>query len=430
MNSDHSSRRRFLAGLATAGATAVGGCSGLPFTGDEEGPDSPASIPSDAVGEIERPPSPFPVAVPEALADAHETRARELLDEVPADPLLPNEAVAAEIGADRESARRRLDADPPDGWPHETLTAWRRRRENAASVRGAHRAATGTDDGSALAERRRAVRNDRGALASALEYRAGDPVEAVLACEPVESLLAECERHVRPRVTYPADPVAEPFRAGEAVAHVERAASAMTDAAALHELFLDGRESPAARWASLVAGAEVLQESVRRTRDVVRRRIDDGGSPVDEDLSGTVAQELFVLSERRVESSVEEVDRALDAGEYATAVAEAGIALAAIEALRASTEAIRDGEYGERPTASSVRSVADRARTAVRDATADGDPLATRLVDPAVETFEYVADRAEEGYSSPRRTQAELAYVALYAGAVSAAAEFVRDRLE
>lgn len=430
MRSDSSSRRRFLAGLATAGATAVGGCSGLPFTDDAERSDSLASIPTDAVGTIERPPSPFPAAVPDALADAHETRARELLDAVPADPSLPNEAVAAEMGAHRENTRRRLDADPPDGWPHETLSAWRQRRENAASVCGAHRAATGTDDGSALAERRRVVRDDRGALASALEYRAGGPIEAVLACEPVESLLAECERHVRPRVTYPADPVAEPFRAGEAVAHVERAEAALADAAALRELFLDGRESTTARWASLVAGAEVLQGSVRRTRDAVRRRTGDGGPLVDEDLSGTVAQELFVQSERRVESSVEEVERALDTGEYATAVAEAGIALAATEALRASTEAIRDGEYRERPTASSVRSAADRARAAVRDATTDGDPLAVRLVSPAVETFEYVADRTEEGYPSPRRTQAELAYVALYAGTVSAAAEFVRDRLE
>jgi hypothetical protein len=59
-----------------------------------------------------------------------------------------------------------------------------------------------------------------------------------------------------------------------------------------------------------------------------------------------------------------------------------------------------------------------------------GDPLATRLVRPALEAIGYVDDRIEEGYSSVRRSQAELAYVDLYASAVPAAAEFVRERME
>lgn len=423
-----SSRRRLLAGIATAGAAAIGGCSGLPFTGEQDGRDAPASLPPDAVEPLGWPASPFPVSAPGSLADAHETRARGLLAEVPADPDLPNAAVAAAIGDDRERALRRADQDVPDQWLVDTLSAWRRRREDAAAVCGAYRAATGDDDTSELAARRRTVRDDMGALAVDLEYRAESPAEAVLAHEPVESLLAECARHVRPRVTYPADPVAEPFRAGEAVGHVERARAAVADADGLREGFLGERDGASSQWASLVAAADELQSSVSRTRTTVRN--EGGAPPDDEDLSGTVAQELVAVTDRRVESAVDDVKRASAAGEYATAVAESGTALAAIEALRTANAAIRNGEYRDSPSESSVRSAAERARKAVQEVIDADDSLATRLVRPGLEAIGYVGDRIEEGYGSVRRTQGELASVALYAGAVPAATEFVRGRLE
>ncbi|GAA0715255.1 hypothetical protein J2744_002156 [Halorubrum trapanicum] len=425
-----SSRRRLLAGVATAGAAALAGCSGLPFTGDEERREAPPSLPSDAVGPIDWPASPYPVTVPASLADAHETRAREMLADVPADPDVPNAAVAAAVGDDRERALRRADAAIPEEWPVDTLSAWRRRRGDAAEVRGAYRAATGADDGSELAARRRAIRDDRGALASGIEYRGESAVEAVLAYEPVESLLGECASYVEPRVTYPADPVAEPFRAGEAVARVERAAAAAADAEGVREAFLSERDGAAARWASLVAAADGLRGSVSRTHATVRERT-DGEDPLgDEDLSGTVAQELAAVSETRVESAAEDVERAIDAGDHATAVIESGTSLAEIEALRATVEEIRGGEHRDAPTEASVRSAAERARTTVSEVVDRDDPLATRLVRPGLEIVGYVADRIEEGYGSARRSQAELAYADLYASAVPAAAAFVRERLE
>ncbi|OYR65718.1 hypothetical protein DJ79_14685 [Halorubrum ezzemoulense] len=423
------SRRRFLAGVAGTGAAALAGCSGLPFTDGEERRDSPVSIPPDAVGSINWPASPFPTAVPASLAAAHEARTRSLLDDVPAEPELPNAAVATEIETNRERARERANADLPDEWSVDELDAWRRRREDAAAVRGAYRAATGGDDGADLAARRRTVRDDGATLAADVEYRAESAAAAVLAYEPVESLLAECARSVRPQVTYPADPVAEPFRAGEAVARVERAEAAAADAEGLREASLDGRDEASPRWASLVAAAEVLRGSVSRTRASVRERL--VADPLDdEDLSGTVAQELAATSETRAESAVEDVERAVDAGDHATAVIEAGTALAEIDAYRAAADEIRDGEHRETPTEASVRSAAERARSAVGEVVDAGDPLATRLVRPGLQVFGYVVNRVEEGYgSAPRRIQASLAYAALYANAVPAAAEFVRERL-
>ena len=425
-----SSRRRFLAGVATAGAAALAGCAGLPFAGGEERREPPASLPSDVVGAIKWPASPFPTTVPASLADAHESRARDLLDDVPPAPDVPNGAVARAIGDDREQAMRRVEADVPDEWPVDALSAWRRRREDAAAVRGAYRAATGTDDGSALAARRRAVRDDRGALAADLEYRAGSPTAAVLAYEPVESLLAECARKVRPQVTYPADPVAEPFQAGEAVGRVERARAAAADAEGLRAAYLDDRDEASPRWASLVAAAEALRGSVSRTRSTVRERVGGEEPLADEDLSGTVAQELVATADLRTESAVEDVRRAADAGEHATALVASGIALAEIEAYRRAIGEIRDGGHRAVPSESSVRSAAEGARAAVGEVVDAGDPLATRLVRPALEAIGYVDDRIEEGYSSVRRSQAELAYVDLYASAVPAAAEFVRERME
>ncbi|MYL17015.1 hypothetical protein GLW36_10215 [Halorubrum terrestre] len=431
MTRGSSSRRRLLAGVAATGAAALAGCSGLPFAGGEERRDSPVSLPADAVGSIEWPASPFPTAVPASLAAAHEARTRSLLDDVPAEPELPNAAVATEIETRRERARERANAGLPDEWPVDDLDAWRRRREDAAEVRAAYRAATGNDDGSELSARRRAVRDARTALTGDLAYRSESTAAAVLAYEPVESLLAECARSVRPQVTYPADPLAEPFRAGEAVGRVERAEAAAADAEGLREACLDSWDEASPRWASLVAAAETLRGSVSRTRASVRERVGREDPLDEEDLSGTVAQELAATGETRVESAVEDVSRATDAGEHATAVVEAGTALAEVEAYRAAVGEIRDGRHRAAPTESSVRSTAERARAAVSEAVDAGDPLAARLLRPGLGVFGYAADRVEEGYgSAPRRTQASLVYAALYASAVPAAAEFVRERLE
>lgn len=423
------SRRQFLVGLGAAGTAVTAGCSGLPFGGEARSDGDPVSLSSDVIGPIDRPAWPFPAATAGSLAEAHEARARDLLSAVPSDPDVPNAAVAARIDDERERALRRTNGDPPAGWTVDALAEWRRRRGDAAVVRGAYRAATGVDEGAGLVARRRAIREDRATLAADLEYRARSVEEAVLAYEPVESLLAESARHVEPRVSYPADPVAEPFRAGEAAGDVERARATVADAAGLRSAYLGGEDGASPRWASLIAAAGGLRGSVSRTHSTVRRRA-DGGASSDGDLSGTVAQELLTVSERRVESTVEEVREAADAGDHATVAAESGVALAAVDALRTAGEEISEGKYTDPPSESSVRAAAERARSGA-DAAVDGnDPLATRLVRPAFETLERVVDRIEEGYASPRQTEAELHFVDLYTSAVPRATAFVRDRLD
>ena len=429
MTGPSGSRRRFLAGVAAAGAAASAGCSGAPFGGDAQADGDSVSLSSDVIGPIDRPAWPFPAATGGSLVEAHETRTRDLLADVPVDPDVPNAAVAARIGDDRERALQRTNADPREEWTVDALAEWRRRRGDAATVHGAYRAATGVDDGSDLVARRRAIREDRATLAADLEYRAGSVEEAVLAYEPVESLLAASARHVEPRVSYPADPVAEPFQAGEVAGDVERARATVTDAAGLRSAYLDERDEAAPQWTSLIAAANGLRGSVNRTRSTVREHT-DGTSSTDEDLSGTVAQELLAEGGRRVESTVEDVREAADAGDHATVVAESGVALATIDALRTADDEVSEGKHAEAPTESSVRAAAERALSGTDTAVDGDDPLATRLVSPAFETLEQVADRIEEGYASPRRAEAELRFVDLYTGAVPRATAFVRDRLD
>lgn len=430
MTREPSSRRGLLAGVATAGAAAVAGCAAWPLGDGETERGEAVAVPSDLVDAVEWPPAPFPATVPESLAAAHESRARDLLDAVPPDPSLPNAAVAAAIADDRARAAERLGAEPSVPWPTETLAARRRARGTAATARGAYRAATDVDDGADLAARRRAVREDRATLAADLAYRAESTAAAALAYEPVESLLAASARHLVPTVRYPDDPVEAPFRAGDAVGDVERARAAATDAAGLRDAYRDGRDGLEPRWGSLVAAADALEGSVRRTRAKARRRTGEEAVPTDEDLSGTVAQELAAASDRRAEAAVRGVERASDDGNYAGAVIEAGTALATVEARRRVVEAIRDGRHRGPPTEPSLRSAAERAREAVGEAVDGDDPLAARLARPALSALERVAGEVESGYAGPVRAQAELTHAVLYARAVPPATAFVRERLE
>lgn len=423
------SRRRLLADLGTAGAVGLAGCSAFSSTDDRRPRE--VSLSADTVGRPPWPPSPFPVPVPPSLTEAHETRVRELLEAVPVSPSIPNEAIAAEIEADRENAVGRLD-DPPEGpWPRDVLETWRRRRRGAATVRRAYRAATGSNDAATVTERRRTARDGFGAFSTDLEYRARSPLEAVVTYEPIESLLSDCERRLRPTTAYPADPVAKPFQAGEAVGAVESATAVLRDARGLRSAYLGEHDEASAQWTALAAAAERLRLSVDRTELTVREHLDDRDPPVGGDLAGTVAGELFTASRRRVESATDSITELYDDGRYATAVITAGEALAAVETLRAATAGIRDGAYRDEVSESSVEAAAERARDALARVTeAEHAALATAVAEPALRTVAGVIDRIDRGIGNATRVRGALAYVDLYARAVPAATAFVAERLD
>lgn len=424
------SRRRLLAGLGTIGVAGLAGCSALPFSDDGSDDSEDVTLPPDAVGPIRWPESPFPAAVPASLTAAHDERARELLTAVPDDPSVPNRAIGEELRSERERVAERLEDDVGEPWPTDQLSVWRSRRNTAATVRGSYRAARGEDDGEAVTERRRAVRDDLGSFVADHEYRAGSPLEAVLAHAPIEALVADCRRRVRPDPTYPTDPVAHPLRAGDAVGRVEHARATLDDARGLREAYVSERPEASTQWAALIEASDELRIPVGRTHSTVRDFLDVDEPPFDADLEGTAGWTQFMEASIRVEAMATEHEEHLRQGDYATAVIEAGRLLAAIEALRATIEGIRNGAYQDDVTVESVTRTADRAREATAAIEeSENRKLAALIARPVFSTFESAPDLIKEGYTDPVRLQGELALDELYARAVPAATEFLLDRL-
>jgi len=422
------SRRAVLAAFGTAGVTSLAGCSGLPFRDDSDSGD--VSVPADAIDPISWPDSPFPVAVP-SVPDPHRERTRELLAEVPADPAVPNGAITEELRSDRERAADSLEDDIDDSWPTDQLSEWRSRRATAATVRGTYRAATGEDDATTVAERRQAVRGDLSSYVTGHEYRASTPAEAVLVHAPIEDLLADCRYYGRPDPGYPATPIADPFQAGDAVGNVERARAALTDAHRLREVYLAERSETPSQWAELIETSDRLRYSVARTRGSVEDFLGVDGSPFSADIEGTVGERLFLDAHRDVSLLTDGHESSRDDGDYATAIIEAGRALAAIDALRTTIEGIRDETYRKPATVKAVTRTADRVEEAIAAISESEDRrLAAKIGRPAFDTIEYLSRDIERGYSDATRVLADLTWAELYARAVPAATAFVLDRLE
>jgi hypothetical protein len=424
------SRRAVLSGLGGAGVAGLAGCSALPFTDGAREEREDVSLPADVVEPIEWPDPPFPVAIPSTRADAHRDRAGEFLAAVPTDPSVPNDAIAERLRSDRESAADRLEGDVDEPWPIEGLSTWRSRLNSAATVFGAYRAATGEDDATTVRGRRRTVREALGSFVAGHEYRASSPLEAVLVHAPIEELVADCRHYVRPAPAYPTAPVEEPFRAGDVVGRAELARTTLVDARELRAVYLSERASPPPQWTELIDASDRLEIAVSRARSTVRDFLDVDEPPFDADLEGTAGRWLFTWARGQVEASAADHEARLDDGAYATAVIEAGRTLAAVEALRAAINGIRDGAYQEPVTVESVSRTADRAQDAIAAAAGSEERrLAARILRPALGIFDSVPQRIEEGYADAARVQGDLARVELYARAVPAATAFVSDRL-
>mgnify|MGYP000412787839 CR=1 FL=1 len=424
------SRRTVLAGLGAIGVAGVSGCAALPF-GNDQSDNEDVSLSTHDIGSIAWPESPFPVAVPVSLVNAHRERSRELLAAVPSEPSVPNGAVAREVRSNREHAADRLGDEPDESWPTEELSAWRGRRNEAACVLGTYRAATGEDDAAAVTERRQRVRDDLGSFVANHEYRASSPLEAVLAHAPIEDLVGDCRRRVRPDPAYPSDPVARPFQAGDAVGRVELARATLADARRLREAYLGERSEAIPRWTALIDASKRLEYAASRTRSSVTDFLDREELPFRADLDGTAGRWLFRRASGYVEAKTEEAREHRNDGQFAAAVIEAGQTLAGVEALRATIHGIRDGAYQGEVTTESVSRTADRAREAITAVGESENPrMAAQIVRPTLGTFEYVTNRIEEQYADAPRVEGDFAWVELYARAVPAAAEFVVERLE
>ena len=418
-------RRQLLGTLGAVGVGSITGCASLSNEEQSSTVSREVSLSDDAIEPIAYPKSPFPASIPSTIADTHQTRARELLKSVPKDITVPNGAIAQELRSNRRHAAESLGRSVQEPWPIKELATWRWRREEAATVRGAYRAATGTDDAEMVATRRETIAAEFHSFLAEHDYQAASAREALSVHKPIETLIARCRELLRPAVTYPDKPVAEPFRAGDALGRIELASATLTDIRVLHDTYLSAREETSAQHAELLQMADQLRRAVHRSYGDVQAVVNAEEPPLEAEILDTPARFLFNTARRRAESTKEDVDTSVEDGRYATAIIEAAHTFGHIETLRDVCAAIQNGKYQDTVSEESLQSAATAARDALTSLETDGQPLRTHIAEPAFLTFNSVLDGLDSTYGGPSRHEGVFRWIATYSQFVDAVSDYL-----
>ncbi|UWG46601.1 Uncharacterized protein HSRCO_0302 [Halanaeroarchaeum sp. HSR-CO] len=425
-------RRSFLAGAGAVAVTGLAGCGALDGPRGEDTPSIDSSEFQDGLPPLPTTAAPLPITIPASLVDPHRRRARELVESVPADPSIPNGVVAREIDRDQDRVQQRLESGSDATFEIDVLRDWRHTRGNAANLLGSYRAATGNDDGEAVSERRTAVREDLGAFTADLEYRASDPVEAVLVYATLENLLEDVRRQARPERPYPESPIDAVEQAGRAVEETEDAESSLADARAIHQQYLDRRDTTESQWSTLIEGTRVLSIATDTTRQTLDGYQEYEAETVFDRDVGRVAARLFRDASRRVQSgegAIGEYRRRGD-GAFASALLEAGRDLAAMAVYRSVYRAIEDDDVNEDVTASSIRSSAADARSAIAALEeADYPHLSVAIARAGMGGYDDARRSLDERYFDAEDAEASLRYATMYARVAPEAATYLVERL-
>jgi len=444
------SRRGVLAG-AGAGLAALAGCS--VSLGTDETADGEALRRLADEERFERP-YPHPLSIPDAMVTRHRERARALLDGVPVETDIPNELIATRIERERERLAERLDAgasgaESPDGQDdagdaggpdgddgatasaRDRLREARRRRREAAALRGTYRAATGGIDRADVERRRDAQRGRLAAFRAAWDYRAAAPVRAALVHAHLENLVDGAEHALTPWPQFPADPAADVEQVGYIAEKVEEAAAALDDLERYREQ-VAGERTTGYRPA-LMAAATWLRRRARREAFRHEAYLDEGVEAFDRDLGESVARYRFVIAREvaREYSNRDLIDR-IDAGGYANAVLFAATRRAAVTALAASVEAVESDETGGEVSVQRIEAARRRAREAIETALDRGPVgLLARLLGPAFTALDEARRELEHGASgTPARALGGYRYAAEFAETAADAADELAFLLE
>jgi hypothetical protein len=425
-------RRRLLAGLGTAAVSGLAGCSALDgFRDDTDQRDERVRL-DEPLPQASLPVAPLPMALSDSMVETHRTRAAELANSVPADPQIPNGTIARRITNERERIRQRLDEESDATHAIARLDDWRFRRQNAAELAGQYRAATGTDDGETVRQRRDAVREARHGLTADLEYRAADPVEAVLIYATVEDLLADADRQARPSPPYPESPTERVEQAGDAVGAAEDAVATLADARGIRDAYLTARRTRSSQWATLIeASRRVGYGADFSRRDVERYRERQATAVFDADVEGTVAAHLFQTARFEVEADTDANREHRRAGEYASAILGSGYELVGTAILQNVVSAIENGTFVREATADTIRAAAASARSALQAvANAEHPHLSATLARPALSYYQSGQRYVDEDHFDPANVEAEFRYATLQARIAPKAAQYVVERIE
>lgn len=380
------SRRAVLAACG-AGLTVFAGCSTLNIGGDDP-VFEPTQLKNLGDQEIPAPPAVFPVSIPDAMIRRHRDRARALVERVPTDPDIPNEAVVKQLRHDRETVLDRL-GDVPDDPADDQLDRLqhaRYLRAEAAAVEAAYRAATNTISQEAVADRRAAVRSELFTFERDWTYRGDHPAAAVVVHHALEDLRRDVRQAITPERAFPADPPRAVFRAGEVVQDIEAGRAALTDAEQLRTRYLGELTTHRAyRIAISVVGGQ-LQRFRRQRRPDLHAYINPRGGalPFERSIEDTPLERLYREAAASVTRYGENARDARLRGEPATVVMATGKELVAVRTLDAVVTAIRNGSTNEPATVDEIAAVQREAVDALEVAwAASPRVIAVELTQPA-----------------------------------------------
>ena len=364
-------RRRLLAGSA-ASLTALAGCSSLPIGGERD-PElgfDPATLSRSVVQDMPDPPETYSAPVPETLATHHRRRARELLNGVPREPGFANEGLSTDLSEMRTDTLSEIENGPDELGPLQRLDEWRSIRSDAAEVRAAYDAATGTLGTATLTRRHDRLRQDLRAFESAWQSPGRNALDALATAYLLEDMRTDCWHSVDLGEPVPSNPRTNPLVTGRLAGGLEEGRALLDDLTELRE----AHREAASTLTSYQDTLSVMADQFRYLIPVTRRQVDlylgDGARADDFErkIDDLPAEQVFydvqAWTQRRIREAREERTRR----NYARAIVRGGHALVMILALSQVVDAIQAGKYGMPATIEEVREYRDQAIAAVEEA--------------------------------------------------------------
>jgi hypothetical protein len=384
--------------LALVGSIAVAGCTDLPVGQGRDTTELDGAALRGLVADGSKTPQTVPVDVTESYLDSFETRARELLGQVPS-PLteaeVPNGVVRKHVVDARESARDALRQAASARSPYQRLVELEAARVDArfvaatwAAIDGGLTRADVVAEASGLQQATEDVR-DR------WQYVGSDPVRSVVVHEEIENRLRRAASSVENLRDSRTHQPGEVLDVGELAEDAERARTNAGTAAYLYEQYADSLDERREMESTFETARATLVETVReRTRD---RLGDDDDPPepsslVEVDVEGTPA--VAVLRELTRDLLFEDWNGAQNVAWPATDVSRAHEQLVRHRALDDVVARIEEGETYAVEEIADVRALRDDAVRAVSKALSGSDVSAlTRNLVPEVAWRIEFADR-------------------------------------
>lgn len=440
MNPDHDrvSRRRFLATtVAALGAgSALAGCSELSGGRGLDAPDYDMDAVRDLFtkGFPSAPPV-FPVDIPAARFDAHESRTRELLEVVPESPDIPNETIANKIAADRERLVERIDEREIRQAPLERLDRWRYYRASAAEIWGAYVAATDQYDSRDFRSRYERLRSEYTDFDETWDYRGRNPAIALVVHRTLERLFSRGKDAVLSTGPFPSDPQEAVFETGRMLRDHEGGAASLADARSVRTQYLSGQSEPPSQRLRFVATSERLFRSQRfeRPSDEYQQALEEGPAALDVALEQGPDAAAFESARRYARHGDRIVREAWEKHEPADATVRAARYRLTRPVFRETVDAILANEITWPDDVSGLRELRAETIEVLEDAwSTDPRPLAVELTATPVDVLGSVAphryDSIDEGDIA--RYVGTLHHVKRLAARIPNLTQTVEDTLE